>query len=162
MEIHARHHRPVPRRAEHTLEVRGFDGTTWSDPYTITFFVDQPPTVTVTVPAEGEKYKDLLEVAGTALDDLTVTKVEIRIDNGTWITVNGTTDWDHELETKDLDKGEHTLEARSYDGESYSDIYSVSFEVEKKKKDDGPGFMLPLVILSLIVVASALVLRRRR
>jgi hypothetical protein len=57
---------------DHSLEVRVSDGVQWSDPTTTEFSVDQMPTVAISSPEEGVKYKKDFEFNGTAEDDAEV------------------------------------------------------------------------------------------
>jgi hypothetical protein len=148
-------------QGDHLFEVRTYDGARYSDVLNVTFKVDQPPTVTITVPVEAEMYKKRVEMAGTAADDAEVLWVEFNLDGGEWTKAEGTANWIHELNLKDLEKGNHTVEFRSWDGNTYSEVVSVTFKVEEEKKDDGPGFGLPMVILGLLSVSVLLLLRRR-
>jgi hypothetical protein len=143
---------------EHVFEVRTYDGTSYSEVLNVTFKVDQPPTLTVTIPVEAEKYKKKVEMAGTTADDDEVLWVEFNLDGGEWTKVEGNVTWSYELSLKDLKKGNHTVELRSWDGNKHSDVISVTFKVEEEK-DDGPGFGLSLVLLSLL---AAMVYQRKR
>ena len=61
-------------------------------------------------------------VAGDPDGNNTLEKVEIKIDNGQWIKVSGTTSWSYQLDTTQFSNGQHTLYARAYDGEKYSGV----------------------------------------
>jgi hypothetical protein len=115
----------------HTLEVRVWDGNQWSDPVSVEFFVDQVPQVAITAPATGGTVMADFQVEGTASDDDALTKVEVRIDDGAWTQVTGTGSWDHLVAIAGQFSGAHTLEARSYDGEQYSDIVSIAFTIDR-------------------------------
>jgi hypothetical protein len=134
----------------HTLEVRVFDGTQWSDPTSVEFDVDQMPLVTILSPEAEAKYKKDFEFNGTASDDDQVMRVEFRIDEGEWETADGTQVWNYAIKIKDLKKGEHIVEARSYDGTQYSDVDSVTFTVQKEEGDDSPGFGVAFAGLALL------------
>jgi len=78
----------------HTLDVRVGDGVQWSDPTSVEFNVDQAPTVTVTSPEDGAKYKKDFDFTGAATDDDEVMRVEVRVDGGDWMTAEGITNYD--------------------------------------------------------------------
>jgi hypothetical protein len=76
-------------------------------------------------PKNGDIVSSIYTITGIAGDPDegdSVEKVEIRIDNGDWIEVSGTTDWSFDLDTTQYANGQHTLYARAYDGEKYSGI----------------------------------------
>jgi len=85
------------------------------------------PTVIITSPYNEEDIRGLITIQGTA-DDLDgyVQKVEIKIDDGNWFTTTGTNNWNYEWDTRTVINGHHTIYARSFDGESYSEITSIN------------------------------------
>ena len=135
----------------HALKVRSFDGEFYSAETSVTFTSDQPPTVSVTGHTAGQKYKGKVELTGKATDDLGLQKIEVRVDNGTWMQAQGTTDWTYIVPTGDLKAGTHDLEVRSYDGTHYSTVAKTTFVYEKTAKKS-PGFG-PLVALLAMLAA---------
>ena len=135
----------------HTLKVRSFDGEFYSSEQSVTFTSDQPPTVSLTGHTAGQKYKDKVALAGKATDDLSLQRIEVRVDNGTWTQAQGTTDWTYSVPTSGLKAGTHDLEVRSYDGAQYSAPVKTTFVYEKTAKKS-PGFG-PLVALMAILAA---------
>ena len=89
------------------------------------------PLATVTLPVAGAQYGGLLKVEGTASDDTAVERVEVRVDTGDWVTVDGTAQWSHEVDTSELTSTTHLVEVRSFDGERYSTVVRVVFEVDQ-------------------------------
>jgi len=83
-------------------------------------YVNQRPVVDITSPPKYLLYTkaqtDTITISGSAYDpDGTVDYVEIRIDDGSWETVTGTTSWSHDWDIASVDDGNHTIEARSID-----------------------------------------------
>jgi hypothetical protein len=92
--------------------------------------VNIPPTVEITYPEEGELVNETITITGIADDpDGTVEYVEVKIDDDSWETASGTTTWTKEWNTTEYPDGAHTIHARSYDGEDYSNIYTVNVTV---------------------------------
>ena len=60
--------------------------------------------------------------------------MEIRINNGNWVTATGTTSWSYEWNTTTVENGQHTIYARAYDGEDYSNIVSINVNVFNNHK----------------------------
>src|SRR4029078_2240855 len=69
----------------------------------------------------------LLAISGTAADNFSVQKVEVRLDNGAWLQANGATTWNYSLNTSNFLNGSRTISARATDpGGNLSLTNSVS------------------------------------
>ncbi len=89
-----------------------------------------PPTVVITNPEEGQTVNGTITITGNADDpDGIVEYVDVKIDNDNWETASGTTSWTIEWNTSNYSEGNHSIYARSYDGEDYSNIYVVNVTV---------------------------------
>jgi parallel beta-helix repeat protein len=83
-----------------------------------------PPSVEISSPSERDTVGNQTEIIGLSndpdgLDDLRV--VEIRIDNGEWCLVNGTSSWRYYYTSQD--NGVHIVTARAYDFMNYSELF---------------------------------------
>jgi hypothetical protein len=114
----------------HMLEARAYDGDIYSTIVSVTFEVDQPPTVVITTPAPGLRVNKTFMVGGTAADDNSVDRVEFRVDSGAWATATGTVAWTAEVDLGNLSSGVHTFEVRSSDGERTSVAANLSFVID--------------------------------
>jgi len=132
-----------------------------------------PPTCNITSPATGLTISGTYLVQGNASDpDASVERVEVRIDDGTWVQANGTTSWSYPLNTSSLSEGSHSIHARSFDGENYSTEASVLVVVDKAtpppSHDEGETifgqiwFWVGFVVIALILTAIMILLWRRR
>ena len=93
-------------------------------------FVDsQLPMVFITEPYQNEVVSDLVVVKGTASDNNDLEKVEVRIVPNVWEKANGFQNWAWAWNTSTDLNGRYTIEARSFDGLNYSEIYQVEVEV---------------------------------
>ena len=93
-------------------------------------FVDsQLPMVFITEPYQNEVVSDLVVVKGTASDNNNLEKVEVRIVPNVWEKANGFQNWAWAWNTSTDLNGRYTIEARSFDGLNYSEIYQVEVEV---------------------------------
>jgi parallel beta-helix repeat protein len=113
---------------EHSLQ------SDWSDIKTVTISVyippNQPPTAGITSPSGGAVVAGSVSVQGTASDsDSTVQAVEIQVNDGAWHDATGTSSWSYTWDTTSVENGDHTIRARSYDGEDYSGVASVTVTV---------------------------------
>ncbi|MCK4614636.1 MAG: hypothetical protein KAU14_07525, partial [Thermoplasmata archaeon] len=126
----------------------------------------EPPSVTITSPEDGATVNGTITISGTAYDNVGIVKVEYRF-YGTeeWLQAMGTNSWSIELDTTQLKDGEYTLEFRAYDGKQYSEIQSLTINVENEKKDSessDDNFLLekigPLPLAGYLVIVVGVVL----
>ncbi len=116
-----------------------------------------PPTAMITDPVQGQVLKGYYVVRGTANDDIGLSRVEIRIDDGSWERVNGLLAWTFDLDTSGLVAGTHTLQVRAVDSDGLvSGVASVSFtidepEVQEEEPSIFSGFMLWVIILLVVI-----------
>jgi hypothetical protein len=149
---------------------------------TVQFIDNIPPTVEILAPEDGSNVDKTIKISGSAADtDGKVKLVEIRIDNvGSWLLCEGTDIWELSLDTRILSKGPHSIVARSYDGLSYSELDSITINVETEdSSDDGEGdavsdffeedgefavmnFLLILILIIIILVVIGLVVSKTR
>jgi hypothetical protein len=74
------------------------------------------PSVAFTAPTDGATVSGTLNMAGTAADDVSVLRVDVSVDGGTYQQASGTTTWAYSLATTALADGAHTIIARVTDG----------------------------------------------
>ncbi|TET90895.1 MAG: hypothetical protein E3J35_04465 [Methanomassiliicoccales archaeon] len=129
---------------------------------------NQPPICSIQSPMQDDTISGVPTISGTASDqDGTVESVEVRIDNGSWIEVTGTTSWSFEWDTKTVPDGEHTIYARSFDGTDYSTEANITVIVDNAPPQ-GPQqdwFWISVAMIAVTVVILLLIiiilLRRR-
>ena len=91
---------------------------------------NQPPIVEISFPLSGTKISGVVHIVGTAYDiDGMVQKVDIKIDNSSWITANGSKTWEYIWNTSSVSDGLHNIYARSFDGKEYSSIVDIQITV---------------------------------
>ena len=128
-----------------------------------------PPICVILSPTSGTSFSGILIVTGTAFDtDGSVERVEVRIDSGLWRVASGNASWILVWDTTALPNGGHTIEARAYDGTTYSAVTSVDIVVNNPPPSN-PIAIPTLVWLALILVPAIAIpivvfvlLRRRR
>lgn len=74
-----------------------------------------PPSISIDAPAHLSLLAGQVDISGTAADDVGLSKVEVRLDGGEWVTANGTASWSLSLNTENFLNGTHTLWARATD-----------------------------------------------
>ncbi len=129
------------------------------------------PSVTVTDPTAGSALTGYYVVRGTSTDDVGVAKVEIRVDDGSWVTASGTLVWSYDLDTSSLVPGVHILRARATDtnGEA-SQTVEVQFTVDEPDVEDGEPegifagltvWVMLLIFVVILVIAIVVFVRYR-
>lgn len=123
---------------------------------------NEPPTCGIMDPISGTEISGTYAIEGTASDaDGNVQIVEIKIDGGPWIATEGTSSWTHIWNTSLVDDGQHTIQARSFDGEDYSGLVSMTVLVDNAEPPpDGQqdGFLTSSVIVWMSIVIAVVVL----
>jgi len=85
----------------------------------------------------------------------------LRIDQGSWFKINGTTSWSYSWNTNTVADGLHTLYVRSYDGEDYSEIQYVTIDISNPTGGI-PGFTTGVAVVAATMGALVAFFRRRR
>lgn len=90
-----------------------------------------PPACAIGQPAQDQKTTGLLVLRGTATPGaVPIVSVQVRYDAGQWLDATGKQSWSYLLDTNLLKNGKHTVEARAFDGEVYSNVTAVRFAVD--------------------------------
>ncbi len=101
--------------------------------------VNRPPVCSITTPTAGATVEGVVSVMGNASDpdgNGTLVSVEVRIvrvggtyDSG-WNTAIGIAPWDYLFDTSAVLNGQYQIQARSSDGESFSETASLLVTVD--------------------------------
>jgi len=115
---------------------------------------NRPPTCLIDTPSYRSSISGTVTVSGTASDqDGTVVRVEVRVDDGTWQVVSGTTSWSYSWDTGGVSDGQHTIYARSFDGDGYSGLAQTTVTVANAPPQGGnSACMIGLAILILLAL----------
>jgi len=136
----------------------------------------EPPVASVTSPENGTTVKGTINITGTASDNRAILYVEYRLKgSAVWSHAFGTEDWKAQVDTTQMDDGEHIVEIRSWDGQQYSSVSEITFTVRNKDaadddeddedilKQDVAGMpILAIIGLLAVVIIVALMLLLRR
>ena len=118
--------------------------------------VDVPsPVVMINTPAARSTIKGVFEMNGSSYHpdaNLTVVSVEIRVDDGPWSVVAGTSNWSWVLDTRLLPDGKHDVHVRAYDGSKYSPEVSREFTVKNAKEKPNDNFATWSTFLRMMIV----------
>ncbi len=128
---------------------------------------NQKPVVVINSPTSGDTVSNTITISGLASDtdgNDTLKKVEIKIDDGKWITTNGTSNWNYQWDTTKIEDGEHIIYARAYDGTNYSNQKLCKifvFNRENEKKEEKPESDLLIILFAIAALALLLLLNRK-
>lgn len=117
-----------------------------------------PPFINITYPENNSTVKGKITINGTAKDDSGyIERVEIRIDNGSWLLVGGMSgilEWTFEWDTTNVSNGWHNITVRAFDGALYSNA-SITVFVDNKEEELSVWEFEPIlfIIVAIIVIA---------
>jgi PKD repeat protein len=100
---------------------------------------NQPPSVTITYPNQGESVAGLIIITGTAVDpDNEIKTVEVMINEGRWRDADISSvdeysvEWEFDWDTEDYSDGDNTIIVRAWDGDKYSNEQSIIVNVNNR------------------------------
>jgi parallel beta-helix repeat protein len=130
---------------------------------------NQRPVCDITHPVEHARIHETHSITGNAHDeDGTVVAVDISINGGPWIPVNGSTSWSYEWETTEVGNGEYTIHARCLDDDGAYDIESVHVDVHNPTEEEmmyGEIFFWAALVIVVVLAVAGLgleVARRKK
>lgn len=116
----------------HTLTAKATDSSNNTKTTSVTITVNNVvgvPTLAITSPANGAGVTGTITISGTSADNSAVANVKVKIDNGTYQSATGTTNWSFSLNTATLSDGVHTITAQVTDDQSNTATSAVSVTV---------------------------------
>ena len=122
---------------------RAYDGELYSEPNCREVKIaneheNEPPTVKILHPANGETVRGVVLVHGRAWDDRGVERVDVRFGDGDWRRTTDTspddswTTWAYEWNTRERDDGCLVVAARAWDGSLFSEIHRIEVCVDNE------------------------------
>ena len=94
---------------------------------------NETPVVEILYPRGRTTVSGIVMISGIASDkdgNDTLMNVEIKINDGEWNTLDGTTNWSYDWRTYNITDGSYSIYARAWDGISYSDIDEITLLVD--------------------------------
>lgn len=107
------------------------------------------PLVQIMYPSDGMIVAQIVMISGTARNFEkigNITSVQIQIDDGSWVTATGTTQWSYDWTTYTMTNGKYTISARSFNGKDYSAIQTITVTVENPTSVDSGAHKWALFI----------------
>ncbi|MBA3045765.1 MAG: hypothetical protein FP824_06085, partial [Euryarchaeota archaeon] len=128
-----------------------FTESNWDEFYKVLWGSDASnpntePGVVITSPSDGGTVTidSIVTITGTASDtDGSVQGVEVAIDTEHWEPAAGTTAWSFGWDTTGRALGFHWIQARSYDGQDYSDPYLIQVNMVDVTSEGTVDIQLP-------------------
>ncbi|TFG83673.1 MAG: hypothetical protein E4H20_04965 [Spirochaetales bacterium] len=116
-----------------TVIVRAKDITGLSGTTSIPVVIDNnDPTVSITTPVTGITANSVIHFIGTASDGVGVEKVELQFGtSSSFVTVNGTTSWNLDVDPALYDNGSYAVTVRATDFAANSAQNSINVKVDK-------------------------------
>ncbi len=97
-----------------TVQVKDASSKTASSNFSINVAFPTP-TVAITFPATGSSVSGTVSVSGTASDSVSISSVQVAVDNGSFSNASGTNNWSFSLNTASLSNSTHTVTAKTTD-----------------------------------------------
>lgn len=154
---------------KHVIRAKGSDGTLESPIASLNITVHNPFwgfTVVISFPVDGTAVNGKVKLMGTASRiGSAIVQVELRIDNGSWQAVTGTSSWELIWDTSKVGNGWHTIGIRANDGTDSSRETTIVLKVDNQSR--AGTSLLPLVgafilLLVVILVVAMLLVRMRK
>jgi hypothetical protein len=148
---------------EHLVVIKVWDLTKAEDTqgFILTVMIfDNTTMIEILSPVEGEKVKGKFKVIGVISSPASsaVKRVDVRIDGGEWKEAVGTSSWYHQFDAGKLSVGNHRVEARAYDGSTYSATTGISFKVEEDASiiSGGSASNALMAALAILIIVAAI------
>ncbi len=129
------------------------------------------PKVTILSPKNYSTVSGIVNISGTAWDDIAVKYVYLKIDGSGWYQCCGTEQWYYEWDTTNVPEGEYDIIVRAYDGSQYSDYafltLRVSHTTTQSIGDRIASFVVGnlgvfIVLIGILTILLAVAVRSRR
>ena len=116
------------------------------------------PGISIVTPGSGATLKPgQVVVSGTAEGSYPITAVYVSIDNDSWEKASGTESWTYYWDAANF-TGIHRINARSYDGISYSGTAYITILVQGEEADDSEANqMLQMLMDNVVYIALGVI-----
>jgi len=133
-------------------------------PAVIQLVVNRPPRVVIGLPLNHSTVSGEVQINGTLSDAFSKSPpyVELSIDYGPWVRVNGADDWYYIIDSTTLENAQHLIRVRGFDGYHYSKTVSITLEVDNEEEPSSDGatdntFTIALIVGIVIAVLVAVI-----
>lgn len=105
------------------------------------------PLLSIEYPLNNQIVHQLVMISGTATDkdaDKELQYIEIKINDQPWEKAVGTQTWSYDWHTYDLTDGYYTIQARAWDGTTFSEIQTLTVQLDNPESitSDNPKYAL--------------------
>jgi len=149
---------------EENVTIKVSDGTAVNDTSVRLKVTITPvfPTVAIIAPAPGWSAPGKFKATGTAsISAGTISKVEIKIDDGDWKVASGTDVWELDIDITGMTTGVHYIYVRASAGDATSEVATSRFVLEPggtKEVNTAGSLMLGLAIGLILAIILAIVM----
>jgi hypothetical protein len=100
----------------HIVKLKVYDAgnQTGTDEHTVTVDKGDPPTITLTAPADGATIAGIVDITATATDDKGISRVEFYLNND-YLYLDYSSPYGYSLDTTQYSNGTYTIKAKVYD-----------------------------------------------
>ncbi len=105
------------------------------------------PLLSIEYPLNNQIVHQLVMISGTATEkdaDKEIQYIEIKINDQPWEKAYGTQTWSYDWHTYDLTDGFYTIQARAWDGTTFSEIQTLTVQLDNPESitSDNPKYAL--------------------
>ncbi|MFQ3547553.1 MAG: Ig-like domain-containing protein, partial [Termitinemataceae bacterium] len=92
------------------------------------------PIARIANPLQGMRVSGDLNIVGTCVDDDKVERVELQIDSGEWVTVEGTEFWSYYVKVGEIPDGRRKLSVRGVDSNGLvGPVHTIQFDMDRSR-----------------------------
>ena len=105
--------------------------------------------VTISYPKDNAVVSSLVMISGISSDpdgDDDIYKVEVKISDNDWDRADGTLQWSYFWDAYDYEDGMYIISVRSWDGEDYSEVQTITVEVDNPEVVDSDSHKWALFV----------------
>ena len=115
----------------HTVTARVSNGYgMFSETTTVVTYLSNPPVVSILSPSSGTYVKGIVEISGTAWDDIGISSFAVQVASGSYQSVTGMDNWTYSHDTLALADGPHVVTVWVEDSNELLDNKSIVLNVE--------------------------------
>jgi hypothetical protein len=110
---------------------------------------NKKPVVSINYPLNRSTVSSLVMISGIATDldgDEYIIKIEVKIGDDKWDKAYGTTQWIYHWNTYDYKDGRYIVSVRSWDGNEYSEVQTITVDVDNPEVIDSDSHKWALFV----------------
>jgi hypothetical protein len=114
-------------------------------------YINNRPTLEVeTIKDKG----DVISFSGTSMDSGGVVMVVHRLDEGNWTKIVTDGPWSFNVSKEGLSPGEHTVDIKAADWETFSETFSTNFTIRGDGGEEDPSMVPYIIIVGIVIILA--------